>query len=225
MNPSAAASDGAIASPRAGAWNNSRRGTSGEQAMLIVFIGPPGSGKGTQAKRLLSHLQIPHLSTGELLRHAKSQGTPLGRLAAQYMDQGRLVPDPLVLEMVRECLNRPEFARGCLFDGFPRTLEQAKSLDEALAQRGTPLSVALEMRADEGELISRMLKRAAAEKRVDDNPETIAQRMEVYKKQTAPLLDYYRKRGVLEMIDALGTPDEVFERIKVVVDRIRGRVG
>jgi adenylate kinase len=126
-----------------------------------------------------------------------------------------------VLQMVGESLSRPEYAKGCLFDGFPRTLQQAKSLDESLAQRGTPLSLALELQADENELIGRMLKRAAAEKRVDDNPETIAQRMEVYKKQTAPLLDYYRKKGILATIDALGTPDEVFERIKTVVDAAR----
>jgi adenylate kinase len=189
--------------------------------MLIVFIGPPGAGKGTQSKRLLAYLQIPHLSTGELLREAISQDTPLGRLAAQYMESGRLVPDPLVLEMVGDCLNRPQYAKGCMFDGFPRTLQQAKSLDDSLTQRGTPLSLALEMRADENELIGRMLKRAAAEKRADDNPETIAQRMDVYKKQTAPLLDYYQKRGILTTIDALGSPDEVFERIKKVVDAKR----
>jgi adenylate kinase len=189
--------------------------------MLIVFIGPPGAGKGTQSKRLLSYLQIPHLSTGDLLREAKSQDTPLGRLAAQYMDHGRLVPDPLVLDMVGECLSRPQYANGCMFDGFPRTIQQAKSLDESLAQRGTPLSLALELRGDENELIARMIKRAAAEKRVDDNPETIAQRMDVYKKQTAPLLNYYQNRGILTTIDALGTPDEVFERIKAVVDAKR----
>src|SRR3954454_528600 len=100
--------------------------------MLIVFIGPPGVGKGTQCKRLLDHLQISHLSTGDLLREAKAKGTSLGRLAAQYMDQGRLVPDPLVLAMVGERLNEPDFAGGCLFDGFPRTLQQARALDEAL---------------------------------------------------------------------------------------------
>ena len=189
--------------------------------MLIVFIGPPGAGKGTQSKRLLAYLQIPHLSTGDLLREAISHDTPLGRLASQYMESGRLVPDPLVLEMVGDCLNRPQYAKGCMFDGFPRTLQQAKSLDDSLTQRGTPLSLALEMRADENELIGRMLKRAAAEKRADDNPETIAQRMDVYKKQTAPLLDYYQKRGILTTIDALGSPDEVFERIKKVVDAKR----
>ena len=186
--------------------------------MYIVFIGPPGSGKGTQSKRLLSYLGIPHLSTGELLREAKTLDNSLGRLAAQYMDEGRLVPDPLVLELVLERLGRPENANGCLFDGFPRTLQQARSLDSALAARGTPLDLALELRVDENELIGRMLKRAAAEKRPDDNPQTIAQRMDVYRKQTEPLLAYYRKQGLLASIEGTGSPDEVFERIRHVVD-------
>lgn len=201
--------------------NGSVMGATAEAAMLIVFIGPPGAGKGTQSKRLLAYLGIPHLSTGELLREAKSKDTPLGRLAAQYMDHGRLVPDPLVLEMVGERLNQPQYTKGCMFDGFPRTLAQARSLDDSLRQRGTPLTLALEMKADENELISRMLKRAAAEKRVDDTPQTIAQRMDVYKKQTAPLLDYYRNQGLLTSIDAMGSPDEVFERIKVAVEERR----
>jgi adenylate kinase len=189
--------------------------------MLIVFIGPPGSGKGTQAKRLLEYLRIPHLSTGDLLREAKAANNSFGRLAAQYMDQGRLVPDPLVLAMVGEKLQQPEFADGCLFDGFPRTLQQARSLDEMLAQRRTPLDMAIELRADENELITRMLRRASAERRADDNPQTIAHRLEVYRQQTAPLLDYYRFKGVLTPIDGMGTPDEVFERIKAAVDKRR----
>jgi adenylate kinase len=189
--------------------------------MLIVFIGPPGAGKGTQSKRLLEYLRIPHLSTGELLREAKASGSSLGQLAAQYMEQGRLVPDPLVLAMVGEKLQAPQFAKGCLFDGFPRTLQQARSLDESLAQRGTPLSLALELRADESELIARMLRRATAERRVDDNPQTIAHRMEVYRQQTAPLLDYYRFQGVLTVVDAMQTPDEVFEQIKAAVNNRR----
>jgi adenylate kinase len=189
--------------------------------MLIVFIGPPGAGKGTQAKRLLDYLGIAHLSTGDLLREAKSNGSSLGALAAQYMDHGRLVPDPLVLTMVSEKLQESQYSGGCMFDGFPRTLAQARALDESLAKRGTPLNVALELRADENELVTRMLKRAAAERRVDDNPQTIAHRMEVYHQETSPLIDYYRFKGILAVIDAMGSPDEVFTRIKTAVDRRR----
>jgi adenylate kinase len=192
-----------------------------EASMLIVLIGPPGAGKGTQSKRLLNWLNIPHLSTGDLLREAKAANTPLGRLAAQYMDHGRLVPDPLVLAMVGERLQQAEFARGCLFDGFPRTLAQARSLDESLDERGTPLDIALELRADEDELIARMLKRASAERRTDDNPQTISHRMEVYHQQTSPLIDYYRFRGILSVIDAMGAPDEVFDRIKAAIAKRR----
>jgi adenylate kinase len=190
--------------------------------MLIVFIGPPGSGKGTQSKRLIQHLGIAHLSTGDLLREAKASGSSLGRLAADYMDHGRLVPDQLVLAMVKEKLADPLFKKGCLFDGFPRTLPQARSLDELLAKRGTPLDVALELRADVNELTARMLRRASQEKRVDDNPQTIAHRMEVYRQQTEPLIDYYRFQGVLKPIDAMGTPDEVFECIKAVLASLAG---
>lgn len=189
-----------------------------EDAMLLVFIGPPGAGKGTQCQRLLAYLGIPHLSTGALLRAAKTADSEVGRMAAQYMDGGRLVPDPLVLEMVGERLSQPQYSKGCLFDGFPRTLQQARSLDETLDGRGTPLSMVLELKADENELIKRMLKRAAAEKRVDDNPQTITERMDVYKRQTSPLLDYYRKKGILTTIDGMGTPDEVFSRIQAAVD-------
>ena len=186
--------------------------------MLIVFIGPPGAGKGTQSRRLLEYLQIPHLSTGELLRAAK-QNSPLGRLAAQYMDRGQLVPDPIVLSLVGEELDKPAFSRGCMFDGFPRTIQQAKSLDDSLRQRGTPLSMVIELKADENELVSRMLRRAAMEKRADDTPETIGRRMEVYHRQTEPLLEYYRKQGLLTSIDAMGSPDDVFNMIRDAVDR------
>jgi adenylate kinase len=189
--------------------------------MLIVFIGPPGSGKGTQAKRLLEHLNIPHLSTGDLLREARAAGTDLGRQAAQYMDHGHLVPDELVLALVEESLQQPAYANGCLFDGFPRTLPQARALDAALARRGTPLDMALQLVADELELTARMLRRASQEGRTDDNPQTIAHRMEVYRQQTAPLLDYYRFKGVLTPIDGMGTPDEVFARIKAAVSKRR----
>lgn len=181
--------------------------------MLLVFIGPPGSGKGTQARRLVERYRIPHLSTGELLRSAKRLGSDVGREAAKYMDAGKLVPDGIVLDMVEEQLARPEFSRGCLFDGFPRTVQQAESLDRTLAQRGTPLTRAIALEAEEGELVRRMLDRARQEGRADDTPQTIGQRLEVYRRQTAPLVEYYRAKGVLAFVDAMGTPDEVFQRI------------
>ena len=181
--------------------------------MFLVFIGPPGAGKGTQCKRLLEHLQIPHFSTGEMLRAAKQADSELGRKAAEYMDAGSLVPDDLVMRMVLEHLDEPQYAGGCLFDGFPRTLQQARALGKALAARGTPLDAVIELRADEKELVSRMHKRAVAEHRVDDNPAVIAQRMDVYKRQTSPLLGYFEKQGLLVSVDAMGSPDEVFERI------------
>ncbi len=186
--------------------------------MFLVFIGPPGAGKGTQSKRLLEYLRIPHFSTGEMLRAAKHQDSDLGRLAAQYMDGGSLVPDDVVMGMVLERLKEPDYAGGCLFDGFPRTLQQARALDAALKARGTPLDAVIELKGDEKELISRMHKRAVAEQRVDDNPAVIAQRMGVYIRQTSPLLGYYEKQGLLHSVDAMGSPDEVFSQIKNGLD-------
>jgi adenylate kinase len=189
--------------------------------MLIVIVGPPGSGKGTQAKRLVAHLGVPHLSTGELLREAIRTDTDIGRQSRAYMDQGKLVPDSLVLQLVQETLDQPAFRRGCLFDGFPRSLAQARALDQMLAERDTPIDLVLELIADEQVLIDRMLKRAKQENRPDDNPQTIAHRMEVFRQQTAPLRDYYRTQGKLINIHGLGTPDEVFERIRTAVDSRR----
>ena len=191
--------------------------------MFIVFIGPPGAGKGTQSRRLLDYLKIPHLSTGEMLRAAKQVDPSLGQLAAQYMDGGRLVPDPIVMNIVGKRLDQPDCARGCLFDGFPRTIQQAKSLDETLAARGTRLDVVIELLGDENVLVARMLKRAAAEGRADDNPQTISQRMEVYRKQTFPLLNYYRTQGILSTFDALRHPDEVFADIRHCIDQLKNR--
>ena len=187
--------------------------------MLIVFIGPPGAGKGTQAKRLIGHLGIPHLSTGDMLRQARQDGTELGKTASQYMDSGRLTPDSLVIDVVAERLEQPDCCDGCLLDGFPRTLCQARSLDECLARRGTPLDMVLELAVDQQELVRRMIKRAEIENRQDDNPETIARRLDVYRTETKPLLQYYQNRGLLQSIDGAATPDEVCERIKRCVDQ------
>ena len=189
--------------------------------MLIVFIGPPGAGKGTQAKRLTSQLKIPHLSTGDMLREAKRDGTRLGQLAAEYMDGGQLVPDPLVVSIVGERISQPDCRQGCLFDGFPRTLGQAQSLDDCLQQQGTSLDMVLELRVEESELVERMLARAKTEQREDDTPETIRRRLEVYALQTRPLINFYRQRGLLEVVDGSGTVDEVFERVLECADRRR----
>ncbi len=178
--------------------------------MFVVFIGPPGAGKGTQAQRLIELLNIPHVSTGDMLRQAISQGSELGKRAADFMQAGELVPDELVLRIIGQCLDDPKMAHGCLFDGFPRNVEQAQALDELMQKRQTPVDLVLELQVDSDELIRRMLAR----KRPDDTPETIAQRLEVYKNQTAPVLKYYAERGLLATIEGSGTPDDVFERIR-----------
>lgn len=189
--------------------------------MFIVFLGPPGVGKGTQSRRLINHLQVPHVSTGDMLRHAKAHGSPVIAAAARSMDAGNLVSDEVVLSLVAERLRQPDCDRGALFDGFPRTCVQAEALDELLAQRSAPLDLVLELYGNEQELIQRMMRRAAIEHRADDEAETIQQRMRIYHAQTEPLVQYYSQRNLLEKIDAMGTPDEVFERILAAIDRHR----
>ncbi len=176
--------------------------------MRIVFLGPPGAGKGTQAQLLRDHLGIAHLSTGEMLREADEAGTPLGREAGNRMRAGQLVPDDVVIGVVADRLGHRDCARGCLFDGFPRTVPQAKALDEMLAARKTPLDLVLALDVTPERLVDRLLARG----RMDDNRETIEERFRQYDQLTEPLLDYYRQRGVLQMIDGEGTPDEVFDR-------------
>jgi len=189
--------------------------------MFIVLFGPPGSGKGTQAQRLTRHYRVPHLSTGEMLRGAKEEGTELGLIAASFMDEGRLVPDELVVRIVDERLLDEDCRRGCLFDGFPRTVEQARLLDEHLAQRGAKVDVVVALHVEIVELQRRMLDRARVERRVDDTPETIARRMQVFFDQTEPVLGYYRDQLLLEEVDGIRGVDEVFDRVRQAVDRRR----
>ncbi len=193
--------------------------------MYIVLFGAPGAGKGTQSQRLIKSLGIPHLSTGEMLRAAKASGSELGQVAASYMDEGRLAPDELVVGIVCERLLEADCARGCLFDGFPRTVEQARLLDRFLADRGLRVSVVIDIRVQMAELQRRMLERSRVERRVDDTPETIQRRLQVFEAQTAAVLSYYESRdhGTVESVDGLGGPDEVFDRIMGAVDRHRGR--
>lgn len=182
--------------------------------MRIVFIGPPGAGKGTQCKRLVQYLGIPHLSTGEMLREAKAQDTALSRWIASYIDAGKLAPDHLVMRIVAQRLKNPDCKRGVLFDGFPRTIIQAQLLDDHFADQGTRLDLALELRVDEEILIDRLLKRAESEGRIDDNRATIHERMRVYNTQTSPLVNYYSKQGKLVVVDGAQEPDTVFDEIQ-----------
>lgn len=184
--------------------------------MLVVMFGPPGAGKGTQSERLRRHLQVPHLSTGEMLREARAKGTKVGLMAAEYIDQGQLAPDHLVISVVGGRLDRNDCQCGCLLDGFPRTVEQARSLDHHLGELGKSIDAVIDLEVDDEELIDRLLKRGrdSEKPRHDDNLETIQHRLEVYHEQTEPLINYYRQRGILRAVDGHGTPDEVFGRIQ-----------
>jgi len=189
-------------------------------AMRIILIGPPGAGKGTQCQKLVELLRVPHLSTGEMLRAAVRAGTPEGLEAARFMEQGQLVPDPLIVGMVTRRLEAADCRDGCLLDGFPRTLPQAETLDELLERRAMSVDVVIELAVPRDELVRRMLAR----KRADDDPAIFARRITSFELQTAPLLDYYGRQGKLASIDGLGTADEIFERLKAAVRRFE-RIG
>lgn len=178
----------------------------------ILFLGPPGAGKGTQAERLARALGVPHISTGVMLRQAVADGTELGREADAIMRSGALVPDDLVVAMVKERLDAEDAACGYLLDGFPRNKAQAVELDEATG--GRAVEVVILLGVDEDELVARLLARAEELGRADDNEETIRARLAVYREETEPLVGYYPEAGVgVVAIDGAGTVDDVFTRI------------
>ena len=185
--------------------------------MRLILLGPPGAGKGTQAKEVSARLAVPAISTGDIFRAHVSQGTPLGQEAQKYMDAGEYVPDSVTNAMVRDRLAQPDCARGFLLDGYPRTLAQVAELDGMLAERGEWLDVVVEIVADSDEVVRRLVVRGEAEGRSDDTEDVIRRRLAVFHEQTAPLANVYAHRGLLRQVDGLGPVDEVTGRVMAVL--------
>ncbi|HAM24458.1 MAG TPA: adenylate kinase [Actinobacteria bacterium] len=181
--------------------------------MRLVLVGPPGAGKGTQAQVVAAHLGVPHISTGDIFRANVAGGTDLGQQAQQFMDAGELVPDSVTNAMVADRLTHADAAGGFLLDGYPRNPGQAEVLQELLARTDLELDAVVELVADHETVVQRLLERAAKEGRADDTEEVIRRRLDVYDEQTAPLVDFYRQRGLLRTVDGVGAVDEVSARI------------
>lgn len=181
--------------------------------MNIILLGPPGAGKGTQGALLAEQMRVPKIATGDLLRAAVKNGTELGTKAQGYMDQGLLVPDDIILGLIREVLESPEAAEGVIMDGFPRTVAQAQAVDEFLGMRGTQVDRVLTFEVPEPELVTRLLGRAGQDGRSDDAPGAIQQRLAVYRAQTEPLIQFYDDRGILRQINGVGSIENIAERV------------
>ena len=188
----------------------------------IVLFGAPGCGKGTQAQRLKEHYGIEHVSTGEVIRGEIARGTELGRSMESYIKAGKLAPDQIVIDMIANYVAEHRDAKGCIFDGFPRTTVQAEEFDKILAKNGLKVDIMVDIRVPEEELVKRILLRGKDSGRADDaSEEVIRGRLDVYHKQTAIVSDYYSGQGKYASVDGVGTMDEVFARIAAVIDNLK----
>ena len=185
--------------------------------MRVLLIGPPGAGKGTQATRIAAHFDLARIATGDLLRQEVASGSELGRTAKSYIDRGDLVPDGVVIAMTRDRVVKANAEGGYILDGYPRTLAQAEAAYRWAKARGVPFDLALFFEIGTDELLARLAGRAREEGRSDDTEETVRHRLEVFQSRTYPLLDYYRRRGILVRIDAVGPVDAITERIVAVL--------
>ena len=186
----------------------------------IVIFGAPGSGQGTQSERIVEKYGINHISTGDVLRAEIKNGTELGKTAKGYIDQGQLIPDELMIDILASVFDSFKDSKGVIFDGFPRTIAQAEALKKMLAERGQDVSVMLDLEVPEDELMVRLIKRGKDSGRADDNEETIKKRLHVYHSQTSPLIDWYKNEKKYQHINGLGTMDGIFADICEAVDKL-----
>ncbi len=189
----------------------------------IVIFGAPGSGKGTQSERIVEKYGIKHISTGDVLRAEIKNGTELGKTAKGYIDQGQLIPDSLMIDILASVFDSFKDSKGVIFDGFPRTIAQAEALKVMLSERGQEVSVMLDLEVPEDELMVRLIKRGKDSGRADDNEETIKKRLNVYHSQTAPLIDWYKAEGQYRHIKGLGTMEDIFADICKEIDAVAGK--
>ena len=186
----------------------------------IVIFGAPGSGKGTHSERIVEKYGINHISTGDVLRAEIKNGTELGKTAKGYIDQGQLIPDELMIDILASVFDSFKDSKGVIFDGFPRTIAQAEALKKMLAERGQDVSVMVDLEVPEDELMVRLIKRGKDSGRADDNEETIKKRLHVYHSQTAPLIDWYKNEKKYQHINGLGTMEGIFAEICEAIDKL-----
>lgn len=187
----------------------------------IVIFGAPGAGKGTQSDKMIEKYGLGHISTGDVLRSEIKNGTELGKIAKRFIDNGQLIPDELMIDILANVYDSfGKEHKGVIFDGFPRTIPQAEALKKMLAERGHVVAAMIELAVPEKELMSRLINRGKISGRSDDNAETIQKRLNVYHEQTSPLIDWYSKEGIHHHVEGLGTVDEIFSRIESVIDAL-----